>query len=145
MKHMVDHHFSTFCCRCKCGRTFSSESECRTHLKTRHSDELSRMHKDHTNVMVYSAPVGDEVELSCPFCFEKTPLRNYEIHVGKHQQELALFALPNIDGYTSTWTKHKEKPDRWSRLWNCLSWYMDHAKVAMTSLGLKKARKFLRD
>lgn len=94
--------------------------------------------------MVMSASVKDEVELSCPFCFDKIPLKNYEIHAGKHQQELALFALPNIDGYTSTWTEHKKKPDRWSRLWNCLSWYMAHAKIAITSLGLKKVWEFLR-
>ncbi|KAK1499250.1 hypothetical protein CTAM01_07171 [Colletotrichum tamarilloi] len=112
MKHMVDHHFSTFYCNSGCGCTFSSEPECRTHLKTRHSDELSRMHKDHTNVTMWSDPVDNDVQLSCPFCLEKMPLENYEVHVGKHQQELALFALPNNDDYTSTWTEHQKKPDR---------------------------------
>ncbi|KXH36710.1 hypothetical protein CSIM01_03104 [Colletotrichum simmondsii] len=141
MKHMVGHHFSTFYCNFECGSTFSSEPECRTHLKTRHSDELSRNHMDHTNVLMWSDPVDNEVELSCPFCFEKMPLKNYEIHVGKHQRELALFAIPNTDD----WTKDKEKLTWWSKLWteDSLSWYKDHARIAITSLGLKKVSEFL--
>lgn len=85
--------------------------------------------------------MDDEVELSCPFCFDKMPLMDYEYHVGKHQRELALFAIPNIDD----WTEDKEKLKWWSTLWteDSLSWYKDHARIAITSLGLKKVSEFL--
>ncbi|KAK1496833.1 hypothetical protein CABS01_10982 [Colletotrichum abscissum] len=134
MKHMRKHHFILFYCIFRCGCTFSSASECSTHLKTQHSDDLSYFPNGYTDSMIRSFPMDDEMELSCPFCFDNMPLMDYENHVGKHQQELALFAIPDTDD----WTKDKVKLSWWSRLWteDNLSWYKDHASIAITSLGL---------
>ncbi|KAI3553014.1 hypothetical protein CABS03_03151 [Colletotrichum abscissum] len=123
-----------FYCIFRCGCTFSSASECSTHLKTQHSDDLSYFPNGYTDSMIRSFPMDDEMELSCPFCFDNMPLMDYENHVGKHQQELALFAIPDTDD----WTKDKVKLSWWSRLWteDNLSWYKDHASIAITSLGL---------
>ncbi|KAF6802905.1 hypothetical protein CSOJ01_11277 [Colletotrichum sojae] len=43
-----------------------------------------------------SQPLPPETRRSCPFCLEDlASLKQYRHHVGRHQQDLALFALPN--------------------------------------------------
>ncbi|KAK7453861.1 hypothetical protein Landi51_03801 [Colletotrichum acutatum] len=84
-------------CPFNCNRTFKSASQSAEHLQTKHR---SRVRDEHIDFLVKrnSQPLGENAEVTCELCSETlSSLKNYRHHAGKHQQQLALFALPHVD------------------------------------------------
>ncbi|EXF80586.1 hypothetical protein CFIO01_04293 [Colletotrichum fioriniae PJ7] len=84
-------------CPFDCNRTFKSASQSAEHLQTKHR---SRVRDEHIDFLVKqnSRPLDENAEVTCELCSETlSSLKNYRHHAGKHQQQLALFALPHVD------------------------------------------------
>ncbi len=58
------------------------------------------------SIKLLAKPVDATQGIICPLCSDKLfSLREYERHVGRHQEQLALFALPSVE------TDHNEDQD----------------------------------
>ncbi|KAL4415943.1 hypothetical protein CABS03_03150 [Colletotrichum abscissum] len=92
------HAWRVWRCPFDCDRTFNSASQSAEHLETQHR-KMVRGDQIDNLVMLSSQPLDEGAKVPCPLCFETMPsLQNYQRHVGKHQRQLALFALP-INNY----------------------------------------------
>ncbi|RFN43404.1 hypothetical protein FIE12Z_12356 [Fusarium flagelliforme] len=75
---------------------FSTKSQCQEHVNKTHPGDFPQ---DQVSSMIDlgSKRIDVDNEVLCPFC--KEPLhsvKEYQLHVGRHQEQLALFALPPI-------------------------------------------------
>ncbi|KAF4777268.1 hypothetical protein HER10_EVM0012996 [Colletotrichum scovillei] len=94
MEHMLQRHLRVWRCPFDCDRTFNSASQSAAHLETQHR-KMVRDDQIDNLVMLSSQPLDEGAKVPCPLCFETmSSLQNYQRHVGKHQRQLALFALP---------------------------------------------------
>ncbi|KAK1534477.1 transcription factor RfeG [Colletotrichum costaricense] len=91
------------------GREFGKRHQWMEHMLQRHLRSAEHLETQHRKmvrgdqidnlVMLSSQPLDEGAKVPCPLCFETMPsLQNYQRHVGKHQRQLALFALP-INNY----------------------------------------------
>ncbi|KAJ3950394.1 uncharacterized protein N0V96_001538 [Colletotrichum fioriniae] len=74
-----------------------SASQSIEHVQTQHQNMIR---DDQIDILVKlsSRPLGESAEVTCELCSETlSSLKNYRRHVGRHQQQLALFALPMVD------------------------------------------------
>ncbi|KAI3316708.1 hypothetical protein HD806DRAFT_517004 [Xylariaceae sp. AK1471] len=95
--HMNQKHWSIFICPYSCQeQEFSTPSHLRRHLQESHS-ALSLESNLGTMVQLCERPKSWTQDTQCPFCSQNIySMKVYARHVGQHQTELALFALPNI-------------------------------------------------
>lgn len=88
-------HWSTWSCSLGCPGAFQTPADLRDHNKGNHQ-KIALM-ESLTELEASSAQLDSaKVAKQCPLCrdFEITTLKQYESHVGRHLELLALFALP---------------------------------------------------
>jgi hypothetical protein len=75
---------------------FAVKSQCRDHVNKVHPGAFISSQLE-SILDLSSTPTKDEEEISCPFCQEALlSVKEYQRHVGRHQEQLALFALPSL-------------------------------------------------
>ncbi|KAK4450352.1 hypothetical protein QBC34DRAFT_324536 [Podospora aff. communis PSN243] len=98
VRHILNHHWRVWTCILDCGLVCESEDEMRAHLVAKHVDSLGTKDID-ALVEMSEGPKPRDVACSCPLCHQQLgSLKEYARHVGRHQRDLSLFALPKLDG-----------------------------------------------
>ncbi|KAK3364619.1 hypothetical protein B0T25DRAFT_69838 [Lasiosphaeria hispida] len=96
MEHEIQNHWRKFCCPCGCEETFASASACKAHVRSNHLAEVSTGQLD-ALVDLSARPLKVEDGMACRLCGETLfSLKQYRRHVGRHQEQLSLFALPSL-------------------------------------------------
>ncbi|KAI1347834.1 hypothetical protein F5Y01DRAFT_232983 [Xylaria sp. FL0043] len=97
IQHMQDNHWKTYKCPFACDTTFISSSDCKDHVIRNHPGMAALGQRD--DLIELGVHAADpSLTLSCPLCPETLRTgRQYQRHVGRHQEQLALFALPNLN------------------------------------------------
>jgi len=96
--HIRNHHWRVWICVLDCGLSCESADDMRAHLAASHIDSP---HADEIDALVEMSerPKPQDIACSCPLCHQQlNSLKNYASHVGRHQRDLSLFALPKLDG-----------------------------------------------
>ncbi|KAK1750890.1 hypothetical protein QBC47DRAFT_330971 [Echria macrotheca] len=96
--HMLQHHLRAWYCPYKCkGARFSSPAELRSHLRAQHLPHEPEAQLN-TIAAVGEGYLPEDEARKCPICtVELAGLRLYTKHLGRHLEQLALFALPDLD------------------------------------------------
>ncbi|POR35846.1 Hypothetical protein TPAR_09195 [Tolypocladium paradoxum] len=77
--------------------SFHSAVECKSHLDTAHLGQISAYQAD-ALIKLNAQPTSTPDRLCCPFCGEsQSSLMIYQRHVGRHEEQLSLFALPFLE------------------------------------------------
>ncbi|KAK3314877.1 hypothetical protein B0H66DRAFT_482065 [Apodospora peruviana] len=98
IQHVLQHHWRTWSCSFGCIQNFQSDQSIKDHLTTTHSNAIDEARLD-TLVQLSERPKPLDAASTCPLCLQSlSSVKEYQRHVGRHQEELALFALPNIEG-----------------------------------------------
>lgn len=91
--HELEAHHSSFQCVEGCSKRFQTEPDFEDHVKSSHSDLAAPA--------IYSALKRPSTKTSglieqtkCSLCGQRMTLRAMQKHLGHHQEQLALFALP---------------------------------------------------
>ncbi|SCO85908.1 uncharacterized protein FRV6_10035 [Fusarium oxysporum] len=96
--HVKKYHRKTWTCKLGCDKTFDSSQDMKLHLAQKHSETTEWTHLDNLLTMC-ERPKPDNEPADCPLCNERqASFKQYQRHVGRHQEDLALFALPHIAG-----------------------------------------------
>jgi hypothetical protein len=91
--HELEAHRKAWQCVEGCDKTFEVESDFETHVRKNHSDLASAsMFSALKRTSAKSADLGGKTQ--CTLCGKYMALRALQRHLGNHQQQLALFALP---------------------------------------------------
>ncbi|KAI0541363.1 hypothetical protein GGR58DRAFT_17324 [Xylaria digitata] len=98
MNHTLQNHWKTWECPYQCGSEHTTETGLRQHVTGIHGCatemELDAMIARYGRIR--SISTSSPVE--CPLCKDTLEsIQQYQRHVGRHQVDLALFALPKID------------------------------------------------
>ncbi|RTE71763.1 hypothetical protein BHE90_013834 [Fusarium euwallaceae] len=97
MDHVKQNHWKVYPCPFSCQLTFTSNSECMEHVSQSHAgagtlQELAAM------ISLSQQPLDIRSGISCPICgVNLNSAQQYQSHVGRHQEQLALFALPDLE------------------------------------------------
>ncbi len=97
IKHVRQNHWTAYQCR-SCELACSSSLDFKRHLKISHLVDWSAAEMD-AMVKLCEHPVLDVSKVAtCPLCHETLhSVQQYLRHVGRHQEQLSLFALPSMD------------------------------------------------
>ncbi|KAK0724606.1 hypothetical protein B0H67DRAFT_109181 [Lasiosphaeris hirsuta] len=97
MQHAKKTHWRLWNCALRCGETFDSQTDLRAHVVASHTD-VSEHSQLETLVNMSEVPKPLNTAQQCPLCHDSiSTIKQYARHVGRHQKELALFALPRFD------------------------------------------------
>ena len=98
-KHETQKHRRIWACNGHCNKIFQSGEALTDHImKTMKLTDAQVL----AMVAMWSIPAENEVEASCPLCKENVPgMVQLQKHLGRHLEELALFALPSTEGAES--------------------------------------------
>ncbi|KAI1820532.1 hypothetical protein F4861DRAFT_54298 [Xylaria intraflava] len=98
MNHMSQKHWKSWACPYRCGFDSTTETDLRQHITSIHGHKtemaLDAMiaRSGRTRTISPSSPV------ECPLCQDVLKsVQQYQRHVGRHQVDLAVFALPKIE------------------------------------------------
>ncbi|KAL2675763.1 hypothetical protein Neosp_011954 [[Neocosmospora] mangrovei] len=94
--HVAQYHWRSWSCPFKCRGMFPSSLELEDHIRHQHLPNASN---EHLNAVVARGEVPEPCDISkeCPLCEHiVSGLKSYVKHVGRHLEQLALFALPDI-------------------------------------------------
>ncbi|KAH7165848.1 hypothetical protein EDB81DRAFT_942832 [Dactylonectria macrodidyma] len=95
--HVSQHHWRSWFCPFRCEGTFPSATELKLHIGQKHlknapEEQLS------TLATLGEKPVSDDTASTCPVCAQTiVGLKSYIKHVGRHLEQLALIALPDLE------------------------------------------------
>ncbi|EWY95075.1 hypothetical protein FOYG_04198 [Fusarium oxysporum NRRL 32931] len=94
--HVKKHHWKTWACKLGCDTIFDSSQDMKRHLAQKHSETAKLTHLD--SLLTTCERTKPENEpTDCPLCNERQPsFKQYQQHVGRYQEDLALFALPHL-------------------------------------------------
>ncbi|RYC86508.1 hypothetical protein BFJ63_vAg10650 [Fusarium oxysporum f. sp. narcissi] len=96
--HIKKHHWRTWACKLGCGTTFESSKDMKRHLAQKHSEAAEGTHLD-SLLTICEKPKSENEPADCPLCGDRqSSFKQYQRHVGRHQEDLALFALPHLPG-----------------------------------------------
>ncbi|KAF2972358.1 hypothetical protein GQX73_g1352 [Xylaria multiplex] len=98
MNHTLQNHWKTWECPYQCGSEHTTETGLRQHI-TRVHGCATEMELD-TMLARYGRirSISTSSPLECPLCRDSLDsIQQYQRHVGRHQVDLALFALPRIE------------------------------------------------
>ncbi|KAI3581972.1 hypothetical protein IWW34DRAFT_354855 [Fusarium oxysporum f. sp. albedinis] len=96
--HVKKYHWKTWACKLGCDKTFDSSQDMKRHLEHKHSETAELTHLD-SLVAMCERPKSENEPTDCPLCNERqSTFKQYHRHVGRHQEDLALFALPHLPG-----------------------------------------------
>lgn len=95
--HLEQAHWRVWSCPFTCSGEMISADALKVHIVETHGQSLHS--NDVEKLMQMGArKVAQISEATCPLCREILPsAKKYMKHVGRHQEELALFALPKLD------------------------------------------------
>ncbi|KAI0096017.1 hypothetical protein GGR51DRAFT_52331, partial [Nemania sp. FL0031] len=99
MSHMLQTHWRSWACPHQCGSEYATEARLRQHVVSSHGS-ATEMELDTTIARCRQSQTLFAVfPVKCPLCCDITlgSRQQYQRHVGRHQVDLALFALPRID------------------------------------------------
>ncbi|KAJ0140672.1 Damage response protein 1 [Fusarium oxysporum f. sp. albedinis] len=97
MEHVRQIHWKLYSCPLAGELEFSSPSECIKHVSRSHGGSVTTRNLD-TLVYLSQKPVEIKQGIPCPMCAEMMrSTSQYQRHVGRHQEQLALFALPTVE------------------------------------------------
>jgi hypothetical protein len=96
IEHVRQNHWKAYKCT-TCQSSFSSFADCKSHLETVHPSQRSEAELDAlVKLSEQSLDIGQGVP--CPLCHEiLNSAQQYQRHVGRHQEQLSLFALPSFE------------------------------------------------
>ncbi|KAK0716630.1 hypothetical protein B0T21DRAFT_296735 [Apiosordaria backusii] len=99
MEHVQQNHWHTYSCPFgSCNTPLKSMSECKAHFKTHQSSESTQSGEIEAYIKLAKRPLDITAGIPCPLCHETiTSAKQYQSHVGRHQEQLSLFALPSAD------------------------------------------------
>lgn len=116
IEHMRQHHWVTYQCLLGCNsRSFNLPSECREHIVREHSPSVPEADID-TMIKLSAQPrtISKTSGLHCPLCGDKELVlqseKQYQWHVGRHQEQLSLFALPQTSTESDSESDLDSKP-----------------------------------
>ncbi|KAH8121574.1 hypothetical protein FP744_10004293 [Trichoderma asperellum] len=93
--HEIQSHWKLYACPYSCSEVFQSRSKCVEHVQKSHSISIPE-HQLEAMINLNSRPIKSENGVLCPMCKESLDtVERYQRHVGRHQEQLALFALPS--------------------------------------------------
>nr|RBQ98546.1 hypothetical protein FVER53263_03599 [Fusarium verticillioides] len=96
--HVKKYHWKTWTCKLGCNKTFDSSQEMKRHLVQKHSKTTELNHLGGLLTRC-ERPKSENEPADCPLCGERqSSFKQYQRHVGRHQEDLALFALPRLPG-----------------------------------------------
>ncbi|KAJ3536922.1 hypothetical protein NM208_g6520 [Fusarium decemcellulare] len=94
--HTYAHHWKKWACCFGCQGSFPSAFVIKDHLATAHPETISRSNLDDL-LRLCEEPKPSDDSAECPLCNESLPtFKHFQRHVGRHQEDLALFALPQL-------------------------------------------------
>jgi hypothetical protein len=91
--HELEAHRASWQCVEGCDKTFPTRTSFETHVSTQHLDLASPSMLSALRD-TSRKPAELSMRVRCPLCALSLNLRTFQRHVGKHQEQLALFALP---------------------------------------------------
>ncbi|KAF5553085.1 zinc finger transcription factor ace1 [Fusarium phyllophilum] len=96
--HVKKYHWKTWACTLGCEKTFESSQDMKQHLAQKHTETAELTHLVSLLTMC-ERPKSENEPADCPLCGERQfSFKQYQRHVGRHQEDLALFALPHLPG-----------------------------------------------
>ncbi|EWG41493.1 hypothetical protein FVEG_03599 [Fusarium verticillioides 7600] len=96
--HVMKYHWKTWTCKLGCQEIFVSLQDMKHHLAQKHSETTELTHLASLTTMCERPKLENE-SADCPLCGERqSSFKQYQRHVGRHQEDLALFALPHLPG-----------------------------------------------
>ncbi|KAH7310916.1 hypothetical protein B0I35DRAFT_439884 [Stachybotrys elegans] len=96
MSHVLQNHWKVWRCPASCEALWSSESGLKQHLQKAHPD-IGSSGDLHAIIERCERRRRLDEKTDCQLCGETLDsIKQYQRHVGKHQVDLALFALPKI-------------------------------------------------
>ncbi|KAF5237772.1 hypothetical protein FANTH_10647 [Fusarium anthophilum] len=96
--HVKKYHWKTWTCGLGCNETFGASQDMKRHLARMHSETTDLTHLVSLLAMC-ERPKSENEPADCPLCGEnQSSFKQYQRHVGRHQEDLALFALPHLPG-----------------------------------------------
>lgn len=98
LEHMKQNHWTRYACPFECGkRNFHSAAECKAHVESQHPGQVQDYQMD-ALIKLHTEDASSAIDPTCSFCGEDfTSISAFQKHVGRHQEQLSLFALPSID------------------------------------------------
>ncbi|KAM0493016.1 hypothetical protein ACHAP8_009545 [Fusarium lateritium] len=95
--HVSKYHWRSWSCPFKCQQSLSSAAELSSHIKDHHlptgTEEEIRL-----VTTLGEKPASEDTSSTCILCGHPVVgLKKYVKHVGRHLEQLALFALPNLE------------------------------------------------
>lgn len=96
MEHIKKEHWKVWYCAFGCPSCFHSKKDFQTHLQSTHGQEISGTKLASLECLSGKADAS-KPKKKCPLCanFWCDSDQKYAHHVGRHLEDLALFALPN--------------------------------------------------
>jgi len=95
-EHELKNHWKVYQCPSGCDLRLSTATECRDHIQSAHFSAIPDSQLD-AIVDLSTKPLQVEDGILCPLCNQQlSSFRQYQSHVGRHQEQLALFALPSV-------------------------------------------------
>lgn len=95
--HISKYHWLEWSCPFKCEGAFPSAAALRRHLSSTHLSGVSEEQLSAVVALGENAAPND-IENECPLCLDSLyGLKPYVKHVGRHLEQLALFALPSLE------------------------------------------------
>ncbi|KAF4339309.1 transcription factor [Fusarium beomiforme] len=95
--HISEYHWKSWSCPFRCHDPYSSVAELTVHIKARHLPEATD-NELRTISSLCSQSVPENSANECLVCgYMIFGIKNYVRHVGRHLEQLALFALPTLD------------------------------------------------
>ncbi|EHK27167.1 uncharacterized protein TRIVIDRAFT_34224 [Trichoderma virens Gv29-8] len=93
--HEVENHWKLYVCPHSCNESFQSRSKCIEHVDKSHPGVIPTYQLE-AAINLNSKPIRAEDGIACPICKESLDsAKKYQRHVGRHQEQLAIFALPS--------------------------------------------------
>lgn len=94
ISHVMSSHWRVFRCSFGCQESFASAEECEIHLESKHLTSIQKGGLE-SLAKQSSRPMDFSRGMECPLCrVQIGSFRLYKRHVGRHQEQMALFALP---------------------------------------------------
>ncbi|KAF4423164.1 Zinc finger transcription factor ace1 [Fusarium acutatum] len=109
--HVKIYHWRTWTCKFGCNETFNSLQDMKRHLVQKHSGttELTNLV---SLLTMCERPKSEDEPADCSLCGERqSSFKQYQRHVGRHQEDLALFALPHLPGEDSKNEESDSEPE----------------------------------
>ncbi|KAK0614514.1 hypothetical protein B0T14DRAFT_499766 [Immersiella caudata] len=99
--HILQHHWKSWFCPFQCHGSFTSPVDLKEHLTHQHLPGVSSGHLE-TIATLGERSASETTAVNCPICNHVTiGLRQYTRHIGRHLEQLALFALPKLDQHNA--------------------------------------------